>query len=242
MNVNATGNTFRIIETTVNKPERSLWVRQHPSTQDGMIWIDQFQDTFHMDYYNCDGSPAKICGNGARACIFYLYRTHSLRKSQWMNLSTDAGLLKGKVEPDDSVIVSMPGPCWSGAFDFDKDSIELIELGNRHILLDLKIPQTVIETDLFQIVREIRERYPSFGQCNVNVFAGLGSEVWIRTFENGVEKETQSCGSGCTAVCFSLHQKNPSSLQSWLLHTAGGSLAVKYMAPDYYLQGKVVIE
>jgi len=88
----------------------------------------------------------------------------------------------------------------------------------------------------------LRSNSTELRECNFNVFSDSGNEVWIRTFENGVEKETQSCGSGSTAVCFVLHRRDNFSLQSWNLHTAGGSLAVKYVAPVYFLHGKVVKE
>jgi diaminopimelate epimerase len=242
MNLNATGNTFRIMEFMLDKPFRREWIRQHPLPQDGIIWIDRNRDLFHMDFYNCDGSSAKICGNGARACLYFLFKTLPLRQQQWISLSTDAGVLKGKVETDESVMVSMPEPQWVKTIDSKLGSIDLIDLGNRHIVLRLPSSRSVINADLFKIAGTIRDSSPELRACNVNVFANTGNEVWIRTFENGVEKETQSCGSGSTAVCFVLQQQNPVSLQSWLLHTVGGSLAVKFMAPDYYLQGKVVME
>jgi len=242
MNLNATGNTFRMMDTMLEKLFRGEWVRQHSFQQDGVIWIDRNRGLFHMDFYNCDGSSAKICGNGARACLYYLYLTQSIRKGQWISLSTDVGILKGKVETDESVIVSMPEPQWVRSMESPFGLTELIELGNRHIVLHLPSTESVITADLVRMAQVLRSNSTELRECNFNVFSDSGNEVWIRTFENGVEKETQSCGSGSTAVCFVLHRRDNFSLQSWNLHTAGGSLAVKYVAPVYFLHGKVVKE
>lgn len=241
MILDATGNTFQLIENNVEKAQRSDWVHQHSFSEDGVIWIERIHEYYFMDYYNRDGSTAKICGNGARASLYYLYQKKELRKECWIYLSTKAGLLRGKIEKDESITVSMPKPRYVNSCLSESGNFEIIELGNQHIVMDVMNPDSVREINLVQTTIQIRDQFPKLRYSNVNVFASVKNEIWNRTFENGVEKETLSCGSGCTAVCFSLHRKEPNLYSTWFLHTAGGSLAVEYQAPDYYLKGKVVI-
>src|SRR4051794_36739830 len=81
LKMQATGNDFLILDgTSTTPPSKSLrpqLARTHCHRifgfgADGFLVLEKSGTMVHWDFYNSDGSSAKMCGNAARAVGLYL--------------------------------------------------------------------------------------------------------------------------------------------------------------------------
>lgn len=165
---------------------------------DGLILAQESQIAdFKMVYFNADGSQADLCGNGLRCFAHFLL---------------DLGFEKGtyKVEIANQVLTVIANRSKISTF-FPYPSIlhwEL-ELENRQwFVVKCGVPHAVIfeegEVEVNEEGRKIRN-HPLFGSegVNVNFVQKSGENTFaVRTYERGVEGETQACGTAAVAVAF----------------------------------------
>jgi diaminopimelate epimerase len=108
----------------------------------------------------------------------------------------------------------------------------------------------VDNADAISIVEEARkirynERFKAEG-INVNFVQVVNeNEIYVRTYERGVENETLSCGTGVVASVLAFVTKQQSALQEVAVKTKGGNLSVKFKAAetkytDVWLTGPAV--
>ena len=90
----ASGNDFVIITAFSNK-NRSLLAKKlcdrfNGVGADGLIIIlPDTNNDFKWEFYNSDGSVAKMCGNGARAAFMYAYENNLIsKKAKFLNKYT----------------------------------------------------------------------------------------------------------------------------------------------------------
>lgn len=166
---------------------------------DGLIVLeDTPAANFKVRIFNRDGSEAEMCGNGLRCAVqFFIDRFHSQQKSFTIETMHER---RQVVVRGGEIAVDFPMP----------KTIEEIEiLGLKGYFLNTGVPHAVFfvqnleDPDLFRPAPEIRRRYDT----NVN-FALLGNPLAIRTYERGVEGETQSCGTGCVAAAFAAYSRH----------------------------------
>lgn len=176
---------------------------------------------FEMLYFNSDGATGSMCGNGGR-CI-----------SQF---AADSGLItEGKAH-----FIASDGPHVAFITKTQvqlqmKDVISTERIGTDYFL-DTGSPHVVRFTpdvatlNVVHAGREIRynARFIEHG-TNVNFVEVLGSNLFVRTYERGVENETLSCGTGVTAsaLAAALEGVAPES-GAVAVETTGGSLNVHY--------------
>lgn len=184
---------------------------------DGVILIEQAEGyDFEMVYYNPDGSQS-LCGNGSRCAVMFA-RHLGIIKNETKFLAIDGEHLahiKGE-----SVHLLM-----HDVHDIEKIGEDfLIDTGSPHYI------KYVTELDLKDMVKEgqsIRysDRFKSDG-VNVNLIEIADEGLKIRTYERGVEAETFSCGTGCTAAALSFGLKN--HVEKVSLKAVGGDLEVTF--------------
>lgn len=198
---NASGNDF-VIFHSFKKAQRSELARQlcerHSGVgADGLIVLLPKGDTLEWEFYNSDGSVAGMCGNGSRAAIAYAYENGLCDKTT--SLLTLSGEIKARVcdvlENGKMVVeVNLGKP--------KQAPRHITHLGREWILLDTGVPHMLCfvgemgEFDL-GLARQIRQEY----DANVNFAHIKDGELFVRTFERGVEAETLACGTGM-AACF----------------------------------------
>lgn len=225
-----TGNDFVMIDDRAESFDlgnlelvRKLCDRKFGIGSDGLIAIRNHPDyDFEMIYFNADGSQS-MCGNGARCAVAF---------------SSFLGIVDGKTR-----FLAIDGPHEA---ILNGDQVELlmgdvngIENKSGDFFLNTGSPhhiRFVDKADGYPVFEEGKAiRYASGyapGGTNVNFVQPMAEdEVFVRTYERGVENETLSCGTGVTAAAIvygSHHQQNQVKI-----NTLGGKLSVKFHSnPD----------
>ncbi len=240
-----TGNDFIIIDNRGSKfPRRDselikkLCNRHFGIGADGLILLQKKVDyDFEMVYYNADGKESSMCGNGGR-CVVEYART--------------LGLVKTKAN-----FYAIDGEHWAEIkqknISLKMNNVYDIEINEGHYFLNTGSPHYVKFVDnieKFNVLedgRNIRynERFKKAG-TNVNFVEKDYNELFVRTYERGVEGETLSCGTGVTAAALVAALKNVSTSQTTCeIKTLGGHLKVKFKKhsnhsfTDIWLEGPV---
>lgn len=241
-----TGNDFIIIDNRDLKFDRAdnalvakLCDRRFGIGADGLMLLQTKKGyDFEMVYYNSDGNESSMCGNGGR-CIVEFARSLGLVKDTAHFIATD-GEHEAVVKP---AFISLK-----------MKDVNEIELNSDFSFLNTGSPHYVAFVDnvesynVFEEGKKIRNnpRFKSEG-TNVNFIERTNTDLFVRTYERGVEGETYSCGTGVTAAALVAAIKNVSTEQNFCdIKTLGGNLKVKFRKhgdnsfTDVWLEGPAV--
>jgi diaminopimelate epimerase len=169
------------------------------------------QGQVRMEFWNCDGSRAAMCGNAALCCT-RLAAALGLAPAEGMQLVTDAGVFATRCLPEqDQAELQIPD------FALPQTVSAAVGLeGGEEVAFTARVgvPHLVVRVaDLETPALMARGRYlrshPSLGPegANVNFVAPVnnGGHGWrLRTYERGVEAETLACGTGAVAAAVGL--------------------------------------
>lgn len=239
-----TGNDFIMVLERDNpqfKPDASqiskLCDRRFGIGADGLIIIkDHNSLEFEVDYYNADGTKS-FCGNGARCSVQFAKDMLMINeKCQFMAID---GEHEASFSDNGDVKLLMQ----------KVTQIESIGLQPQDFVLDTGSPHYVRfcdlgSIDILEFGRAIRynERFKERG-INVNT-ASIGSnEIYVETYERGVEHETYSCGTGVTAVALAAAYMDNKEQGITAIRTKGGQLRIHWKKTktggfdDIYLEG-----
>jgi diaminopimelate epimerase len=170
---------------------------------DGLILIRPAEKAdFAMRYYNSDGGEADMCGNGARCAAAFAFEAGIAGKN--MSFETRSGLVGAEMVKD-GVQVSI-------------GDVRGLKLSLRIAATDLPVhygicgvPHAVIVVDdvgklshdeFVRFAAPVRKD-GAFGKAgaNVNIVAILDrGRCAYRTYERGVEDETEACGTGAVVI------------------------------------------
>ncbi|PIF04177.1 MAG: diaminopimelate epimerase [Arcobacter sp.] len=228
----ASGNTFVIFHTNIKDDYSSLAIELcKKENVDGLIVVipHEIYD-FEWLFYNSDGSTASMCGNGTRAVAHYAF-TNKLASTN-VKFLTGAGVITCVVD-DDIVETTMPKP------SVMKNEFE--ELGYRWIIIDTGVPHLVtLVDDLTQFNLDICSKMRYKYNANVNFAKVENGDLKVRTYERGVESETQACGTGMTACFLQALELNLISSPANVYPTSGELLVLKKDKNGIYFKGKVI--
>ena len=224
-----TGNDFIMVDNRNqsfpkenNQLVAHLCNRRFGIGADGLILLENDETTdFKMVYYNSDGNPSSMCGNGGR-CLVAFAKKLKIIKSNTIFIATD-GLHHATISNDGLVSLQM----------IDVDNVQV---NQKHVFLNTGSPHHVeLVNDLKNYnVKEngAKIRYGiTYGivGSNVNFVEQINQNTFaIRTYERGVEDETLSCGTGATAVAIAMHVLGKTKANSINLNVEGGQLAVSF--------------
>ncbi|OGR47521.1 MAG: diaminopimelate epimerase [Elusimicrobia bacterium GWC2_65_9] len=182
---------------------RRLCRRRAAIGADGILVLSLRGGRLRLDYWNADGSIA-FCGNGSR-CAALWAKTQGWVKGSRFVLDTIRGALAVHVTGKGRAEVSMPAP---------KDprlGLKLKALGRAWTVhfVDTGTPHAVVfvpnveKIDVKPLGRALRF-HKAFGKpgANVDFVAVTNGTLSLRTYERGVEDETDSCGTGVMAAAF----------------------------------------
>ena len=221
------GNDFIMIDNRDKKHALSqvqieqLCDRRFGIGADGLILLDNCVGVdFQMNYYNADGFLGSMCGNGGR-CVVAFAKKIGIIKDQCTFMAFD-GIHKAVCEENGLVSLQMI-------------DVEVVEVMNGAWHLDTGSPHLVYfkdniaEIDVQEAGASIRysEHFNAEG-INVNFAERIGDELFVRTYERGVEAETLACGTGATAVAIAAFESGLISENCVNLNVKGGTLMISF--------------
>ncbi len=227
-----TGNDFIIIDNRsffFDKANHEfiahLCHRRFGIGADGVLLLEPDDETdFRMIYFNADGRPGTMCGNGARCMVAFAHRLLNTGNRVVFAASD------GKHEAE---VVSFDDKRSDYLVKLKMNDVDAIESFNNGFVLNTGSPHFVTaEFDPYKIDvvaegRRIRnsERFVQEG-INVNFIKVEDGMVQLRTYERGVEDETWSCGTGSVAAAVAALYAGLTDHLPVQIMAKGGSLKV----------------
>ena len=221
-----TGNDFVMIEDVSDRIQldqktiAALCDRRKGVGADGLIRIAPAQDAdFFMDYYNAEGVPAEMCGNGIRCLAKYVYERGFTSDTE-IDVLTRAGLKHLVLEARDGVVQTVTVDMGPPAFerkaipmtgeptdtfigqplqvDGQTFTATALSMGNPHVVLFVEPSQDLAAVPVASLGRsvELREEFPN--RTNVEFIQPTSRSIKMRVWERGVG-ETMACGTGACA-------------------------------------------
>lgn len=228
-----TGNDFIIIDNRDGKYDNLtkkqvsfLCDRRYGIGADGLMLLNEHKDyDFEMKYYNADGNPSSMCGNGGRCLVKFAAEVGIIR-SDYKFLAVD-GEHEASINTDGTVALKMSDV---SQVQYDHGNF-ILNTGSPHFV---EICNNVWQMDVVKKGREIRYS-PEFKEKGINVNFVEQTEhpdkIIVRTYERGVEDETYSCGTGVTAAALVCYH-NDNGFNRVEVKTKGGDLSVEFDKVD----------
>ncbi|NTV16975.1 MAG: diaminopimelate epimerase [Chlorobiaceae bacterium] len=181
---------------------RELCTRRTGIGADGLILIEPSSSyDFSMKYYNADGLPGSMCGNGGR-CAIYFAHTIGVPSSQNNSYTFEANgnRYDGSVSGPETVQLRMLAPEeFRTDLEIERVTCHSVNTGSPHVIIYTTDLENASVTGTGRIIRHRTDIFP--GGTNVNFIEVTSPDsLSIRTFERGVEDETLACGTGAVAA------------------------------------------
>lgn len=237
-----TGNDFILLDGRGKKfikPSsqqiNQLCHRQFGIGADGLIMIVKSkQADFEMLYYNADGNLGSMCGNGGRCAIAFAKHLEII-KNNTIFIAYD-GIHEGEINNKGIVSLKM-----NDVLGISKKGNDFeLNTGSPHYVT---FKNDISNLDVFKEGRKIRYNkvYTKLG-INVNFVELKKNNLFVRTYERGVENETLSCGTGvtATAIAYASTQKNKKNYHI-NIQTPGGKLKVRFKTKDHHFFSEIYL-
>lgn len=241
------GNDFILIDNRENTIDHQhpqliavLCDRRFGIGGDGLMLLQRKAGyDFEMVYYNSDGQPSSMCGNGGR-CIVAFAKFLGVIDSETNFLAVD-GPHYAKISAEGDWVSLQMIDVAEIASDADA---YVLNTGSPHYV---KLVNGLEEKDVYQDGHQIRNN-PTYREkgINVNFVEPIDEGYFVRTFERGVEDETYACGTGVTAVALAMakhHQQTGQIVTP--IKVLGGNLNIRFnydgeRYTDIFLEGPAV--
>ncbi|MDR2153213.1 MAG: diaminopimelate epimerase [Helicobacteraceae bacterium] len=230
----ASGNDF-IIMTAFKSLDRSklakkLCDRRYGIGADGLIALLPREGyDFQWEFYNADGSVAAMCGNGARAAALYAY--HNALAGLKQRFLTGAGAISAEIKANGTVEAQLT------EHKILRDEIK--EYGATWRLIDAGVPHLTTNGRLAIFDRlplsDLRRKY----DANVSVYSLRNRAIRVRTFERGLESETQACGTGMAACFISAFEMKKIATPCIVYPKSGEKVTLSIVDNRVRIKGKV---
>jgi len=185
---------------------------------DGLILIEEHSKyDFEMIYINPDGSKS-LCGNGSRCAVMFAHHLNMIEFET--TFLTIEGPLHAIIEND---LVHLRMPDVSNITTIKEDLF--LHTGSPHYVRFVENVENYSVLETGKQIRESNEFAPEGTNVNFVQLKNKG-EIFVRTYERGVENETLSCGTGVTASALAFG-KNLKKGKVKIM-TLGGGLTVRF--------------
>lgn len=189
---------------------------------DGLMLLRSHPEyDFEMVYFNSDGAPSSMCGNGGRCIVRFAYDL-GMQKDTYHFLAVD-GPHRARLEADGVVALEMNDV---DTVQCPKPEAFVLDTGSPHYVSFVADAGAV---DVVEQGRAIRQAPPYAAEgINVNFVSGTLQGLSIATYERGVEDETLACGTGVTAAAIAAVQRVKPAAGAFSIPVAakGGQLRV----------------
>ena len=225
------GNDFIIVDdktATFNDSEEfisKLCHRRFGIGADGLMLVRK-SDTadFEMLYFNADGKPGTMCGNGGRCIAAFAY-SHNLAKEKMTFDAADglhAAIINESLVQDRLFDVSLQ--MQPVAEITEHENSYFLNTGSPHHVEFVACVDSVDVVGRGKEIRNSGEYQP--GGTNVNFVQIEDGNIFVRTYERGVEDETLSCGTGVTASALAVFLET--GMDNLHIKTRGGDFSVAF--------------
>ncbi len=215
------GNDFIVLDGPIGLDREeiaALCDRRFGVGADGLLVVTR-GDPIRMEYWNADGSPAEMCGNGLRCVARYVY-DRGWAADRNFGVRTAVGT-RGVRVLEDRVEAELGRPKLEGVRTIEGTDYEIVDMGNPHAVAFVDDPATV---DVAAVGKRLQTEFPN--GSNVEFATLDGSGVVMRVWERGVG-ETLACGTGIAAVAAVAAERH--SLASPVeVSVSGGQAAVDF--------------
>lgn len=201
----ANGNDFILINEFVESSNlnsgniKKLCDRHYGIGADGIMLLKPSDEyDFEMLFFNSDGNKAEMCGNGGR-CIAAMAFIEKIAREK-MCFNAPDGVHNAVIEKEIIPLIKY-------YIALKMVDVNKIEKFNGYYFLNTGVPHYVEfvhdidKLNVFERGRSIRfdKQFGPKG-TNANFVEIRDDEIFVRTYERGVENETLSCGTGVTAA------------------------------------------
>lgn len=197
------GNDFILIDNRNSTFDRGntllvekLCDRKFGIGADGLMLLQYTENfDFEMIYYNADGRPSTMCGNGGRCIVAF---------------AKDLGIVD-----KETAFLAVDGPhhafIANNQVDLGMINVNEVSRDEEAYILNTGSPHYVKMVDQLERLDVYSEGYAIRNNdtyraegINVNFVEKENDGYFVRTFERGVEDETLACGTGATAVAMAM--------------------------------------
>jgi diaminopimelate epimerase len=210
---------------------------------------------FFMDYWNAEGAPSEMCGNGIR-CLGKLVFERGHTDVADIDVDTRAGVKHLRLDVDGgsvrSVTVGMGAPIlprgqvpMTGGdpsepfrlepFEVDGRTFKAsaVSMGNPHLVLFVEEDPADVDVPRIGPIVERDPRFPN--RTNVEFVAVDGDGLKVRVWERGVG-ETMACGTGACAALVAANEAGLVSRRAPVRYP-GGELLLERTDDQVFLTG-----
>ncbi len=218
----------------------------YPQRTEGLLVVNApaGDQDFSAWFFNPDGSYGAMCGNGARCAVKF-----AVERSFFTPDNNKALFMMQDKEylceiTGDMYEVYFPPPKKTETdigIKIENSSIfgSFINVGSRHFVINY---DTFFKDDFFLFdvngfapkVRNHADFAPE--GVNVNIFKVIGNEIFLRTFERGVEAETGACGTGAVSTAIAAVLKRIAAVPVTIIPSSKKALFVDFKLEDGILK------
>ena len=241
--VNGAGNDFIILsaltldltEERFSSLAKHLCHRRRSIGADGLMVVlpPEGKADFRMLFFNADGTKGEMCGNGARCICRFGYEMGLSGEKQ--TIETTAGIITGKrlsereyrIRLNDVTLTELNHRAEVDGIRYDCAYVELGNPGLPHAVLPYANLEQAGEDELRELGAALCHHSAFPKGANINFYDITGEDdVFLRTYERGVEDFTLACGTGAASVAAVLTLKGLLSGEGVHVRSAGGVLTV----------------
>ncbi len=188
-----------------------------------------------MQIWNSDGSPAEMCGNGARCIAVWMQREGRIKDTCRIGIGGRVVTAKSirhektfgfaTVETGTPLLLT-PVDGQAVTLDDSEFILHRVQIGNPHAVLFV---ESLSDTLVHDIGRHIEHHSDSPQRTNVEfAVEGEANEIHVRVWERG-SGETRACGSGaCAVVAAGVHTGRLQKDEPYDIVLPGGTLQVQW--------------